>query len=384
MSPDKNTQIAALKGILDIVINDLHSFESLFVNNVIDDLNRIIANGEGEEVFALSTTILHVLGVRCQVMDAAVCAREATESLIQIIHSENKQQSKAGSKALCDLVEANYVIQNSLLTTGFAQVVLRTLILGTQEQGKDSSSSQQSSSDKLIPTFIKAGLLNVILKLTEQSQELESLADEKTEYEMEISQLREQGIYPIEIINKDPQHIEITALDLVQRRINIKKANPCTITLSQILESGIWSIEVLFQKTQGRSGIGVVRDLYNIPAGAIPTEEPHNKFIALFGGKRQEFSLYYRQVVIQGNAKFTDGQILRLEYDSESGRLFYFIDDVQQPVSFAGINKNQKLRFIIYMYYEESSCLIRSLKKIAVRTSNDNDADGKLVLWREL
>ncbi|KAA6353387.1 MAG: hypothetical protein EZS28_051086, partial [Streblomastix strix] len=35
---------------------------------------------------ALSTTILHVLGVRCQVMDAAVCAREATESLIQIIH----------------------------------------------------------------------------------------------------------------------------------------------------------------------------------------------------------------------------------------------------------------------------------------------------------
>ncbi|KAA6359627.1 MAG: hypothetical protein EZS28_044846, partial [Streblomastix strix] len=379
---------------------------------------------------------------------------------------------KRGSKALCDLVEANYVIQSSLLTTGFSQVVLRTLILETHEQGKDSS-SQQSSDDKLIPTFIKAGLLNVILKLTEQSSELESLAvlipvledlkqngenrlkakassiltalkennitaipsidnvrekndkikklekeikrkneelireyeekerektqkeklsielqnekeekakldtelqilkgenvqlstdlqikqkeneqlkleneklvdqikstkmqqipkdessklkvqDEKTEYDKEITKLREQGIYPIEIINKDPDHIEITAHDLVQRKINVKKANPCTITLSQILDNGIWSIEVLFQKTQGRSGIGVVRDLHNIPAGAIPTEEPHNKFIALFGGKRQEFSLYYRQVVIQGNAKFADGQILRLEYDSENGRL---------------------------------------------------------------
>jgi hypothetical protein len=46
--------------------------------------------------------------------------------------SSNEKQSKAGSKALCDLIEENETIRNSLLTTGFIQVVIHTLTSGSQ------------------------------------------------------------------------------------------------------------------------------------------------------------------------------------------------------------------------------------------------------------
>ncbi|KAA6322399.1 MAG: hypothetical protein EZS28_054439, partial [Streblomastix strix] len=115
-----------------------------------------------------------VIGVRSKVEDASVRAGAATESLIQIIHSSNEKESKSGSKALCELVEENSQIRNSLLSTGFAQLVLHTLTSNTQIETK-SSSSYSSTPENSTPIFIKIGLLNVILKLSEEEKGLESL-----------------------------------------------------------------------------------------------------------------------------------------------------------------------------------------------------------------
>ncbi|KAA6372516.1 MAG: hypothetical protein EZS28_031957 [Streblomastix strix] len=171
-SSDKNIQIPALKSLLNIVVNVPESVEALYENDVVSVLNKYIGGAQEGEIYVLSSTILHVIGVRSKVEDASVRAGAATESLIQIIHSSNEKESKSGSKALCELVEENSQIRNSLLSTGFAQVVLHKLTSNTQIETKSSSSSSPENST---PIFIKIGLLNVVQRLTEEEKGLESL-----------------------------------------------------------------------------------------------------------------------------------------------------------------------------------------------------------------
>ncbi|KAA6361678.1 MAG: hypothetical protein EZS28_042795, partial [Streblomastix strix] len=153
-SSDKNIQIPPLKSLLNIVMNVPESIECIYDNDIVNILNKYIGSVEEGEIFVLSSTILHVIGVRSKVEDASVRAGAATESLIQIIHSSNEKESKSGSKALCELVEENSQIRNSLLSTGFAQLVLHTLTSNTQIETKSSSFSYP---EKSTPIFVKIG-----------------------------------------------------------------------------------------------------------------------------------------------------------------------------------------------------------------------------------
>ncbi|KAA6392633.1 MAG: hypothetical protein EZS28_011841 [Streblomastix strix] len=116
---------------------------------------------------------MNVIGLRSGVIDAVVRARAATEPLIQIIHSSNEKQSKAGSKTPSDLVTENETIHNSLLTTRFAELVLHTYTSNNQIQSKPSSSSSQSDINSI---FIKFGLLDVVLRLVTTAEGLQPLA----------------------------------------------------------------------------------------------------------------------------------------------------------------------------------------------------------------
>ncbi|KAA6373503.1 MAG: hypothetical protein EZS28_030971, partial [Streblomastix strix] len=73
---------------------------------------------------------------------------------------------------LSDLITENETIRNSLLTTGFAEVVLHTLTSNNQIQSKQSS----SSSSDIIPIFIKVGLLDVVLRLVTTAEGLQPLS----------------------------------------------------------------------------------------------------------------------------------------------------------------------------------------------------------------
>ncbi|KAA6390243.1 MAG: hypothetical protein EZS28_014228 [Streblomastix strix] len=174
--------------------------------------------------------------------------------------------------------------------------------------------------------------------------------------------------YPIAIINKDPGDVEFIDIDLVQKKINKKIVKWSTISLVQVLDNGIWSLEALFQNTGGYGvAIGIVRDSYDIPAKAAYFNQPHTDHIAAFCGKDHNYPVCYKGKETGGNAKFDDNQILRLEFDSFKGTLIFFIDNVQQPVYFSGIK--EKVRFIIFMYYKGASCTILSLKKFNTPTS---------------
>ncbi|KAA6360896.1 MAG: hypothetical protein EZS28_043578 [Streblomastix strix] len=91
--------------------------------------------------------------------------------------------------------------------------------------------------------------------------------------------------------------------------------------------------------------------------------------MAVFIGKGWSVpQILYKGSQTFGMSGFGDNQILRLEFDSEKGTLFLFVDKIQQQLSISGIK--EKVRFIIYMYYAGSQCTIRSLKKLYAPTSS--------------
>ncbi|KAA6385037.1 MAG: hypothetical protein EZS28_019436 [Streblomastix strix] len=184
--------------------------------------------------------------------------------------------------------------------------------------------------------------------------------------------------YPISIHNPDPFDIVFTDIDEVQKKISkhINKYN--TVSLTQVLESGIWQMEAVFQNTRNRSCIGIVEDSYIIPAGALPWISPHQEHMITYNGAGQPFSISAKGKSFGGNAYFYDFRIIRLEMDCDKGTLTFFFNDVQQPLYISGIN--EKVRFIIFIYWPESSCIIRSLKKLATPTSQ-RLANEKAIQW---
>ncbi|KAA6386850.1 MAG: hypothetical protein EZS28_017624 [Streblomastix strix] len=183
----------------------------------------------------------------------------------------------------------------------------------------------------------------------------------------------EQLSYPISIINKDPDRVEFIDIDLVQKKINKKKDGCNTISLDQVLENGIWSLETMFQNTYGNAAIGIVRDSYDIPANASYSNQPHTDHIAAFCGRYSINPVYYKGKGTKGAARIDNNQILRLEFDSIKGTLILFIDNVQQPVFFSGIK--EKVRFIVTgaLFAKKSAALLYLLGLILSRCSQNRD-----------
>ncbi|KAA6361496.1 MAG: hypothetical protein EZS28_042977, partial [Streblomastix strix] len=155
--------------------------------------------------------------------------------------------------------------------------------------------------------------------------------------EAELKKLNEKRI--IAIINPDPDDIEFTDVDGTMKRISKKQTKHNTVSLTQVLEKGIWSLEAEFQNSQqGFTGVGGIEEIF-----------------------------FNKITNTAGNVQFTDNYVVRLEYDSFQGTLIFFVDGKQQPVYISGIK--EKVRFIVYMYCAGQSCLIRSLNKLEAPTS---------------
>ncbi|KAA6382135.1 MAG: hypothetical protein EZS28_022340, partial [Streblomastix strix] len=177
--------------------------------------------------------------------------------------------------------------------------------------------------------------------------------------------------FPIAIHNVEPADIDLTDINGVMKKISKKQTKYNTVSLTQVIENGIWAIESEFYCSQydGYGAIGITPDSFNIPAGQYP-------------GVQQSWgtsTVYCRNGTgISGNTAFRNNQIVRLEVDSEKGTLILFVQGVQQPVYISGIR--EKVRFIICMYHAGSTCNIRSLKKISAPTSG-NVANEKPIQW---
>ncbi|KAA6361866.1 MAG: hypothetical protein EZS28_042607, partial [Streblomastix strix] len=176
--------------------------------------------------------------------------------------------------------------------------------------------------------------------------------------------------YPIQIINNDPDEIVFSDIDGIMKKISKKNDKWTTVSLTQILENGIWQMEAEFNNSQNCAAIGIVRDTYNIPADTHPCDYTHCDHMVSYGMSGYYYgdgAVYYKGNGTKGNIGYNDNQKIKAEYDSEKGTVIFSVDGVQQPVYVRGIN--EKVRFIIYIYCTQASCTIRSLKKLIAPTT---------------
>ncbi|KAA6368791.1 MAG: hypothetical protein EZS28_035683 [Streblomastix strix] len=170
--------------------------------------------------------------------------------------------------------------------------------------------------------------------------------------------------------------MEFADIDGIQKRITKKQSKYNTISLSQVMEDGIWSIESEFSNNY--ASIGIVKDSFNIPVNIHPDQDPYNQNIAIYPGTGWSQNVYYKGNATSGVTAFRNNQKVRQELDLQKGTLHFFLENVQQPVFIQGIH--EKVRFIFHMYYTGSTCTIRSLKKLAAPTAVQI-AGEKAIQW---
>ncbi|KAA6325558.1 MAG: hypothetical protein EZS28_054054, partial [Streblomastix strix] len=130
------------------------------------------------------------------------------------------------------------------------------------------------------------------------------------------------------------------------KKISKKTDKFVTVSLTQVLENGIWQMEVEFNNSKNWAAIGIARDTYNIPANIHPCGYPHCYHMVSYGMNDQyngNGKVFYKGNGTSGNIVYKDNQTIKAEFDSEKGTLIFSVDGVQQPVYVAGIN--EKVRF---------------------------------------
>ncbi|KAA6317936.1 MAG: hypothetical protein EZS28_055016, partial [Streblomastix strix] len=65
--------------------------------------------------------------------------------------------------------------------------------------------------------------------------------------------------YPIEIYNSDPTDFELADVDGVQKKILKKQSKDNSVSLTQVLEDGIWSVETIFNTTPNEGYCGLIQ-----------------------------------------------------------------------------------------------------------------------------
>ncbi|KAA6373269.1 MAG: hypothetical protein EZS28_031204 [Streblomastix strix] len=167
------------------------------------------------------------------------------------------------------------------------------------------------------------------------------------------------------------------------KKISKKNNKEVIIPLAQVLENGIWSLEVVFNNImEGFAGIGIVRNSYTITDKCESWKNPFNKN-AIFtdDGYNERGKVTHNGKGTAGNKGFTDSQIVRLEMNFNNGTLTFFYEGVQQPVYVTGIN--EKVKFYITINRSCNTCTIRTLKKLSVPTAQYKQ-NGIPVQWCQI
>ncbi|KAA6379121.1 MAG: hypothetical protein EZS28_025354, partial [Streblomastix strix] len=142
-------------------------------------LKKFLNPKSSDERFAITTTILHIVGVIDKVSDETIRANAAIEPLIQMIHSTNEGRSRAACMTLWGLVDDD-AIRASLLSNGFLGTVQHTLTqninVKIESQKQELKSTSSSSSKGQGSNHVQLALLDILLKLSEEEEGLQPLA----------------------------------------------------------------------------------------------------------------------------------------------------------------------------------------------------------------
>ncbi|KAA6398015.1 MAG: hypothetical protein EZS28_006455, partial [Streblomastix strix] len=146
-----------------------------------------------------------------------------------------------------------------------------------------------------------------------------------------------------------PAWIDFIDVEGKMKNIIKKKDRNNIISLSQVLEKGIYSIEVQFKNTVNYwMGIGIIKNSFNIPnqKDAYPFISPYKENVAFYGQQYQQLNnVFCKGSQSSGNAPIEENKPVRAEFDSSKGTLIFFLDNIQQPVYITGIK--EKVRFMV-------------------------------------
>ncbi|KAA6363911.1 MAG: hypothetical protein EZS28_040562 [Streblomastix strix] len=129
------------------------------------------------------------------------------------------------------------------------------------------------------------------------------------------------------------------------------------------------------------AGIGIVQDSFNINIDSHPFDNPNSQHMATYGGAQYDGGpgcVIYKGSQTPGNSVYTDGQIVKMEFNSEKGTLIFFVDGNQQPIFISGIK--DKVKFVLGMCGTNRYCTVRSLKKLIVPQAQQV-SNAKSIQW---
>ncbi|KAA6372210.1 MAG: hypothetical protein EZS28_032263, partial [Streblomastix strix] len=216
-------------------------------------------------------------------------------------------------------------------------------------------------------------------EINKLKEEIKKIKEENEKLKPKPSQVNSSvnSDFPIAIHNPDPSDIDFSDIDGRMKKITKKEYKDNTISLTQVLENGIWEIETEFSGNLELTCIGVMKDSLNFSSGQH-SPSYSDRCVSYSSKQYWQGQIYYKNNWTSGNEGYSAGQKVKEQFDSEKGTLIFFVDGVQEPVYISGIK--EKVRFFIYMHYAGSSCTIRSLKKLSSPTSG-HVPNEKAIQW---
>ncbi|KAA6385845.1 MAG: hypothetical protein EZS28_018626, partial [Streblomastix strix] len=83
----------------------------------------------------------------------------------------------------------------------------------------------------------------------------------------------------------NPSVIDIVDVDGLMKKITTKQQKTNVVSLTQVLENGIYSEEIQFSNSKYVRAVGIVRDTYIIPAEVNPCDKHYKKHFAYYSGR---------------------------------------------------------------------------------------------------
>ncbi|KAA6369454.1 MAG: hypothetical protein EZS28_035019, partial [Streblomastix strix] len=299
---------------------------------VLDILLRLITNSDNLEPIAILIPILTELKNNGE--------KETKKKSINIlgiliangINSTQSDSEKVKDEKIQQLEESNRLkddeLQHERMEKERIQIELR--------QTNEEKQKEKEKDEKQIET-LQAENIQLKTQNKKQKEEIVNL------------NFKQSSNYPITIINQDPSYFDLTDIDDIMKKISKKKENEyCNVSLTQILENGVWEIEIEFNGND-MIAVGIVRDSFNLKTEVAVNYSPNTNHIATYLSKNTGWGgnkgVYYKYYYAQGNAGYGTNQRIKQQFDSEKGTLIFFVDGVQQPVYVRGIN--EKVRFVV-------------------------------------
>ncbi|KAA6372494.1 MAG: hypothetical protein EZS28_031978, partial [Streblomastix strix] len=159
-----------------------------------------------------------------------------------------------------------------------------------------------------------------------------------------------------------------------------KNKDYCIVTYDPIITNGIMRFEGIFVNCQNWTSLGIVDSSVKFVASKEPWGDDcmnttYKGKIVRYGGCNGDLFHINVNYGIIGNTTFEDGKTVAMELDlnSDTGKLHFFVEGKEQPISVIGIPAS--VRFFVQIYGKSSKFVLTKfdrLQKLSTKAINNS------------